>query len=256
MGTARPTTRRTDRPIRGSFPRTGRSFFVCLALVAGCKSNNRYDGIEAELRTRNRELAEARSELEQYKLTAGAYQQGATCGLPGQGGEPRGPVPQFIREIRIGSGSGGLDADGKPGDEALQVVVVPSDDEGSAVKVPGRVAVTAFEVNRAGLKTPIGQWDVPPDVLKRHWKSGLLTTGYVLVLQWDRPPTTDRVRVVVRLTTTDGRSFEADKDVPVSPLPGLAPTPRPGGIEELPPPALVPENPKKQAARLGPALAG
>ncbi|MGL6094951.1 MAG: hypothetical protein ACRC7O_03990, partial [Fimbriiglobus sp.] len=86
------------------------------------------------------------------------------------------------------------------------------------------------------------------------WKSGLLSTGYMVPLQWDRPPTTARVRLTVRFTTLDGRDFEADKDVTVRPLPTSGPPPGPvsgplgdvpadpaarvrGPVEELPPPA-------------------
>ncbi len=246
------TKRRSGRAVRGFGLRTVRPFFLfpfaIFLLACGCRSNNRYDLIEAELRTRNRELEEARAELQNAKLTGGAYQRAAECGVPGPAASPRGQAPALsIKDIRLGSGTGGLDVDGRPGDEALQVVIVPADDDGSAIKVPGRVQVTAFEISQSGLKTPIGLWDVPPDILHKHWKSGLLTTGYVLVLQWDRPPTTEKLRILVRLTTLDGRTFEADKDVPVTPLPGLVPRP---GVEELPPPAIVPENPKKAAVML------
>jgi hypothetical protein len=226
---------------------------IGIVALTGCRSNNRYDSIEAELRTRNRELEEARAELQNAKLLGGAYQRAGECGVSGPAAEPRGQAPLSVRTIKLGSGTGGLDVDGRPGDEALQVVLVPADEDGSAIKVPGRVQVTAFEISRSGLKTPIGLWDVPPEVLHKHWKSGLLTTGYVLVLQWDRPPTTEKLRILVRLTTLDGRTFETDKDVNVTPLPGLGPRP---GVEELPPPAIVPENPKKQAAILLPARPG
>jgi hypothetical protein len=252
--------RQPGRAGRGIHPTPVRPFFlltiVVLFAAAGCRAHNKqYDLIEAELRTRNRELAEARAELETARLTGGAYQRPGECGGPVAGpgpspaAEARGPAaPLAVKDIRLGAGTGGLDVDGRPGDELLQVVVVPADEDGSAVKVPGRLTVAAFEISPEGMKTPIGLWNVPPETLRKHWKSGLITTGYFLILQWDKPPTTTRIRVVVRLTTSDGRSFETDKDVAVTPLPGNAP--RPGGIEELPPPAIIPDNPKKGATLL------
>ena len=53
------------------------------------------------------------------------------------------PVPAaggatvFIREITLGRGTGGVDDDGVPDDEALMVVIVPTDEDRSPVKVPG-----------------------------------------------------------------------------------------------------------------------
>jgi hypothetical protein len=131
------------------------------------------------------------------------------------------------------------------------VVVVPRDDDGSAVKVPARVIVFASEVTREGLKTPIGKWDVPPEQLRGTWRGGMLGSGYFVPLQWDRAPRTNRVRVSVKLVTLDGREFEADKDVTVRPLPGLtppAPMSPPNDIPELPPPT--------PAARLQPPKPG
>src|SRR5918995_1270196 len=45
--------------------------------------------------------------------------------------------------------------------------------------------------------------------LRRTWRSGLLSSGYFVPLQWERPPTTARMRLVARLTTLDGRDYEA-----------------------------------------------
>jgi hypothetical protein len=212
-----------------------------LAVSAGCKSHHKYELIEAELRTRNRELAEARAELAQARLLADAYQRNQLrpppCPAPGGVAA----APAFpLRDVVLGSGTGGLDDDNLPGDEALQVVIVPRDDDGSAVKVPARLDVRAFEITRAGLKNPIGTWAVPPEQLRRAWRGGLFATGYAVTLQWDQPPATERVRVAVRLTTLDGRPYEADKDVTVRPLAGVvppvaAPVPVPApGVEQLP----------------------
>ncbi len=209
-------------------------------LLAGCKSSQKYDLIEAELRTRNRELAEARGELDYYRGMSQVYQSQLSRTI-----DPRsmpGNVPTApIKEIVLGSGTGGADNDSRPGDDALQVVLVPKDTDGSAVKVPGRVVVLAFEIAPNGTKVPIGRWDVAPDNLHKHWRSGLLSTGYFLAMQWDKPPTTDKLRVVVRMTTVDGRVYETDKDVGVRPLPGLRVTP----LEQLPAPM------ERPAVRIG-----
>jgi hypothetical protein len=187
---------------------------LVLPFVAGCKSNNRYDLIEAELRTRERELADTRAQLEQSRNLLRAYEASQSRGAPApQGGGPFLPV----KEITIGRGTGGVDEDGAPGDEGLMVVIVPKDEDGSAVKVPGRALVAAWEITPAGLKTPIGSWELSSDRLRRTWKSGLISTGYFVAVPWQTLPSTDRVRVAVRLITTDGRAYEADRDVYVKP---------------------------------------
>lgn len=231
---------------------------VACLLLAGCrglrgigKPDDRYELLTAELRTRERELIEARAELEHLRLLAQTYQRQTphmpACPTPAFGAT--GGVPTLpVREITLGSGTGGVDDDGQPGDESLTVVVVPRDDDGTAVKVPARVTVTAFEVTPQGLKFPIGRWEVPPDQVRRTWRTGILGSGYFVPLQWDKLPATGRVRVVAQVQTLDGQAFEADKDVTVRPLPGagvrgptvIPPPAVPDMPEQLPPPVGAP----------------
>lgn len=229
--------------------------------------NEKQDLLEAELRTREREILELRSENQQLKQLADIYlRQGPPVTVVGpvlSGG----PVvtsgsseTAIVKSLSLATGTGGRDDDGMPGDELLQVVISPKDADGTAVKVPGRATVTAFDILPEGQKVPIGRWDVTPEQLRKAWKGGLLGSGYFLPLQWDLPPTSGRVRVAVVFTTNDGRNYEADRDVTVKPLPGLNPRtapvpavmppqgnelPKPGTI--LPPPGEllpVPNFPK------------
>ena len=71
----------------------------------------------------------------------------------------------------------------------------------------------------------------------------MLTTGYYLSLPWKVLPTTETVRVIVRLTTPDQRVFEADKDIKVRLVPGAIPKRLEESAPICPPevgPALVP----------------
>lgn len=229
--------------------------------------NEKQDLLEAELRTREREILELRAENQQLRSLAEIYIRGGHAGgvvVPGPVvTPPTGTVVTsgssetvIIRTLTLATGTGGRDDDGLPGDETLQVVISPKDADGTAVKVPGKAVVTAFDILPEGQKVPIGRWDVPAEQLRKTWKGGLLGSGYFLPLQWDLPPTSGNVRVAVVFTTNDGRSFEADRDVQVKPLPGIgkaAPTvvmPGPvppmtisGGSTPLPPPkgTLLPQ---------------
>ena len=212
---------------RGNPGRFVRVSAACLAIslvFTGCKPNKRYDLLEAELRTRERELAETRAALDRSRTLNLAFQQSQGPSYPG------GPVPVAgsgggcpVREIALARGTGGVDDDGLPGDESLMVVIVPSDEDRSAVKVPGRATVAAWEVSPNGLKQPIGTWEISADQLRPTWRSGLIATGYFVPLQWQTFPTTTRVRIAARLTTTDGRVFETDRDVNVNPVPQAIP---------------------------------
>jgi hypothetical protein len=246
---------------RGRSRASGRSrlpLFLLTALcslLTACRPNKRYDLIEAELRTRERELVETRAALDQAKALNRAYDSRRGAGvLPGAHGPtvPSGPPAAIpVRDVQLARGTGGMDEDGVPGDEALMLVVVPRDEDGSAVKVPARLSVAAWQVSREGIKTPIGAWDVPADKLRPLWRSGLISTGYFVSLGWQTFPTAERVRVAIRLTTTDGRAFEADRDITVRPVGGPRPSrepllpshPPPGVPFELPPPAEVPPPP-------------
>ena len=249
---ARCGTHSVSRGWRARLRLAANMSIISIVTATGCKSLNKLAGkqekpdlLEAELRTRERELLEARAELQQLRLLTDVYQrQGPTYGQPlpcPPGGviHQSGSPPYTLRDFQLGSGTGGRDDDGLPGDEGLQVVLVPKDEEGTAIKIPGRATVTAYEITKEGLKQPIGKWEVTSEQLKKTWKSGLLGGGYTVPLQWDRAPTTTRIRVVVRFTLLDGREYEADRDANVTPLPGLAPR-VPSFNNELPSPTIVP----------------
>jgi len=229
-----------------------RATFALLVASAGCKQIDRItkpnkdeEYLEAELRTREREIGELRAENLQLKQLVELYQrqgysgpQGVITGpvLLGSSGAVAVEKPSLISTISLGTGTGGYDADGQPGDELLQVVIVPKDDDGTAVKVPARASIAAYEIAKEGHKIPIGQWNVTGDDLKRSWKQGFLGSGgFHVPLQWDQAPATDKVRVNVRLTAQDGKTFEADKDVNVKPMPGLG--------TKVEPPLTMPSKP-------------
>src|SRR5262249_25603469 len=120
-----------------------------------------------------------------------------------------------LKEIVLARQTGGYDQDGKPGDEAPQVLLGPRDPAGPAIKAPGSLYVEVVQITPAGLKTPLCSWQIPPDQLRRSWKSGLFTTGYYLVLPWKVWPSTPKLRVTARFTLADQRVFEADKDITI-----------------------------------------
>jgi hypothetical protein len=243
------------------------TLLIGVALVlpaAGCHSCDR---IESELRQRENDLREARAELEGAQAYNHALEAEVrhlrgeppvaiplpTPGLPPPPPPERPALTFPIKSLTLGRQTGGYDGDGQ-GDHGVQVVLEPRDLENQAVKAPGSAEVQVCEISPEGLKKPLSSWQIPPDQLRQSWRSGLLNTGYVLVLPWKTPPSTEKLRITARFILPDGRAFEADRDVtvrlpagarhmppagpippPAAPIP--APTPEPDGDgPRLPPP--------------------
>jgi hypothetical protein len=221
-------------------------------LFGGCRNN---DLVEAELRSRETEVRELKTELghaeaqnEALARELGALRQTTSSKLTPE----LASQTYTLKEIALGRQTGGYDEDDCPGDEALQVALEPRDSDGHTIKAPGSLHVEALEISPEGLKTPLSSWDVSPEQLRRSWRSGLLSTGYLVVLPWKNWPSTPRLRIIARFTLADGRAFEADKDItvrltaparrPTTPLPDVVephgpvlPEPE----EALPPPRKV-----------------
>lgn len=182
--------------------------------MAGCRSNS--DLVEAELRTREGEIRQLRDELCRCRSYNKAMQR-ELHGLHSSAAVKLSPElaaqTYRVQSIALGRQTGGYNTNSHDGDDALQVVVEPRDPDGHTIKAPGYLLVHVIEINSEGLKRPLSSWHVSEEELRRSWRSGLLSTGYFVVLPWKTPPTTDKLRVVVQFTLADGRLFEADKDV-------------------------------------------
>ncbi len=232
-----------------------RAFWIGLALAtfgSGCRSCER---VESELRARENDVRELRDELGRNESYYQALQhelrmmRGETCPQPGE--QPIVGWP--VRSLTLGRQTGGRDIDGGAADDSLQVVLEPRDPENQPIKAPGTALIQVMEVTPEGLKRPLTTWEIPADQLRQSWRSGLLTTGYILNLRWKIHPTMEKLRVVAQFRLTDGRVFEADKDFTVRLPPGQqksiitpmppadSPTPSPPSREKdtLPPPKPV-----------------
>src|SRR5207237_4723382 len=100
--------------------------------------------------------------------------------------------------------------------------------------------------------------------LRRTWRSGLLSTGYHVVLPWQRLPTTEKLRIVATFLPMEGGAFEAEKDVTIKllaealrgqlPLSGPAglgpplPAPPAGGLAPPVPIDSLPTGPQPRPA--------
>jgi hypothetical protein len=217
------------------------------ACAAGCRS---CEVVESQLRARESDVRELKEELERSEFYNQALQNELRV-LRGEQPVPdKAAVAYPVRSLALGRQTGGRPSDHGPGDDALQVMVEPRDPDNQPIKAPGSLLVQAVEVTTEGLKRPLSSWEVPPDQLRKSWRSGLFNTGYSLTLPWKVWPSTEKMRVVVIFRMPDGRVFEADKDftvrlVPLNLRPALPPSesavPAPGPTPPAPPvPAPTP----------------
>ena len=235
------------------------------AAVSALGCRNPCEPVEHELHARENELLAAREELERchainesLQMELQAVHGDPNAATPGDSDKPSAMVYP-IRSLTLGLQTGGRDGDASGGDEALQVVVEPRDADNQSVKVPGTLLIQAVEITPSGLKQPLSNWQISEDELRRSWRSGLLTTGYVLVLPWKVWPSNEKVRVVVQFHANDGRLFEADKDITVHVVPAAKrpapPMPPPADGPTLPPPRpLPPPDPVPMPSDHGPEL--
>ena len=116
--------------------------------------------------------------------------------------------------LRFGKFTGGLNADGRPGDQRLKVVLEPLDGEGDVVKRAGSLDLEAIELV-GDQPRPIGRWNWTREDFAKTWLSGLGLYAYVLKLDWPggKPPASDRVLLRARFTTLSGEVLSAEQEI-------------------------------------------
>lgn len=211
------------------------TLFFCLLFLTqtGCSSltekREQQDILEAELRQQERHIQELKADAERKELLihgldlelermhqAAAGRQNA--------GEP--PVPGVVKEIVLGRLTGGFRSNPRiPFDDALQFLIEPRDMDGHSIKAPGSLHIELFEITQAGLKVPHTAFDITPRELRRSWDQPMLgSPAYRILVPMKIMPTQEKMRVVIRFTTLDGKPYEAERDFTLRlPGPGQAP---------------------------------
>lgn len=207
----------------------------CMATLVqtGCKSltekREQQDILEAELRQQERHIQELKAEVDRKEFMIQGMDQEiermhhAAAGRQ-RAGEP--PVPGMVKEIVLGRLTGGFRSNPRiPFDDALQFLIEPRDLDGHSIKAPGSVHIEIFEITSAGLKVPLSAFDISPKELRRSWDQPMLgSPSYRILIPFKAMPTQEKMRVVVRFTTLDGKPYEAERDFTIRlPGPGQAP---------------------------------
>ncbi len=134
----------------------------------------------------------------------------------------------YVTHLELGRRSGGVDKDGRSGDDAVVVYLQPVDRDGHVIKAAGEVTVQLYDLANAPAENLIGEYHWSLDELGATWAGGFLgSSQFSLLCPWRTgPPAHDQI--TIRATFTDyltGKTFTAQRVVSVH-LPGLAPTPQ------------------------------
>ncbi len=134
---------------------------------------------------------------------------------PGRGGASmgRGKPTKLVINKRL---TGGLDRDGRNGDEGVLVVVEPRDAAGNLVQTPGTISVVVMDPALEGPEARIARWDFAPDELPSHFHNTVFGQGLQFELLWPgEAPRNRDLQVYVRFTTEDGVKLTTDTKIDV-----------------------------------------
>ncbi len=126
-----------------------------------------------------------------------------------------------VRQLKIGSLTGGADYDGKPGDDGVTVYLTPLDRDGDPIKAAGQIEVFLYDLTMPGQPRELGHYVLDePARLSQAWYGGWMTNHYTVKCEWPpgvEPPPSREVQV--RATFLDwltGEKFVATAMVKVN----------------------------------------
>ena len=121
----------------------------------------------------------------------------------------------YVNDIRLGKYTGGLDTDGKDGDEAIKVYLDPVDQYGSLIKAAGDVKIQLFDLATPSGENLIGEYSWGVDEMPEHWSDALFGgSHFSFVCPWKQLPAHNQITVRVEFTDyLTGKTFTAQKVV-------------------------------------------
>lgn len=199
-----------------------------LFAVAGCAARGNLDALESELRQQEdlRVALEdrlARTETDLRVAQSDADNLRSQLAKSGRQTLPLEQSQALHRASKLTLHSlmtGGWDNDPAPGDEGLTVLLTPVDEHGDQVKLGGDLELELLDLSLAGEQQRLGSWSIPRDEVAGLWHKGLLGAGFLVRVPWQSIPEHERLTVVARLKTADGRKFDATHQVVITPPTG------------------------------------
>jgi len=197
-----------------------------VALCCGCAP---YPQIDPAVAERDRAVEQARTLRLEVEALRGrlARSEKQVADLQALGADRLSKLNR-VQRIRLGSHTGGIDLDGRPGDDAVRVFIEPIDQHGSVIKAAGSVTVRILDAAAERNRILLSEHRFDADRTAAGWSSGLLSTHYRFTCPWGAdPPKRDSLTVhVAFLDHLTGKTFEAQKPCKIA-LPAEPPTTAP-----------------------------
>lgn len=192
--------------------------------------------LQMELLKRDQRIAE----LGGGQANVGPTKAAGELGASGQSGED----PFKAVDIQFSRVTGGLNLNGKGGDEGLRVAFSPVDKNGDAVKRAGSLELDLYDLAIQDTDKRIGHWEYTVEQVSRSWVSGFGTNAFAMELKWPKgqAPKHRDLTLLARFVTLDGRSLTATKNFKVELPPETPETPE-GEKPAAEPAKTAPEKP-------------
>lgn len=224
-----------------------------LILCSSCAIRGNVEMLEAQLRTQEsrirsyeQDIAQLQSELN----TTHKEMDLLRTALAGQGSpvayEEESASLARAQELVFNSLlTAAQDHDGVEGDERFHAVFYPCDTQGGPVKLTGHIELEAIDPSRKQGDRSLGHWQYSTTESRKLWHVGFLSSGFQVSENWTRPPSGSKVILVVKMTTLDGREFEATHTLSVTPSTSATP-----GKTKIPnPPLNLPDRAEASQSR-------
>lgn len=112
--------------------------------------------------------------------------------------------------------TGGLDRDGRNGDEGILVVVDPRDAQGHTTTAAGAVSVVVLDPSAQGEAARVARWDFEANEVPGHFQNTAFGKGLQFQLPWPgEPPKNRDLLLFVRFTRADGKKLNADAKITI-----------------------------------------
>jgi hypothetical protein len=191
---------------------------AAITLLSGCMvPQARYDQTSAELAKKTELLNQATTD--NARLTRQISDQDQRILSLLAMGDKRMDRLFHVKDVSLGDYTGGVDTNGKAGDDAIKVYLLPMDQDGSILKAAGDVKIQLYDLAAAPADNLIGEYNFSVDQIGKYWSSGFLTYHYSFVCPWKQPPQHNQITVRVEFVEyLTGRHFTAQKVCSINPI--------------------------------------
>lgn len=213
------------------------------ALFPGCQIGGNSELLESKLRQQESFIADLEGELGRLRTEVDtarhdaeqARQQLADQGRDRLVAEQAALLPKVTKIQLSPLLTRGVDADRDVGHERLSVLLMPVDQDGELIKLPGQVELQLVDLSLPENRRQLGTWKWTTTDVKEHWHRGLLSAGYLFEVDWQTAPVNSQVTLHATFTSTDGRRFDTTLPLTVTPpQPGIAKRPGELPIARIP----------------------